>query len=396
MQEMKRQHQPTASAARAITRGPGHHWFGYYDKWQVDPTGRYALCMRAGFEGRQPRADDEITIGMIDLEDGDRWIDLGRSRAWCWQQGCMLQWIPGSRTEVVWNDREDGRFVSRILDVASGARRTLPMPIYTLSPDGRTALTLDFSRLDVMRPGYGYAGVPDPCEDEAAPGRSGIWSVDLATDAPRLILSLAQLARIPWLEPELGGRKSWFNVPIFSPSGKRFLVLNRCWREDGNGLGTRMLTAAADGSDLRIVDPFGHTSHLVWRDDATIIAWTRVPGRPEGFFLFDERTGAHGPIGQAAMPQNGHVTYVPGTRNEWILNDTYPQGPRRLQELYLYHAPSGRRVDLGAFPSPPGYDGAWRCDLHPRTSQDGRRVYIDSAHGGGRQIYEIDIGPVVG
>ena len=36
---------------RAITRGPKFHWFGYYDKLQFDPTGRYVLGMEVGFEG---------------------------------------------------------------------------------------------------------------------------------------------------------------------------------------------------------------------------------------------------------------------------------------------------------------------------------------------------------
>ena len=28
-----------------ITHGPKHHWFGYYDKLQFDPTNRYVLSM---------------------------------------------------------------------------------------------------------------------------------------------------------------------------------------------------------------------------------------------------------------------------------------------------------------------------------------------------------------
>ena len=75
---------------RALTRQPGFHWFGYYDKFQFDLTDRYVLGMRVGFEHRTPRPDDEIEIGMVDLLNGDRWIRLGSSRAWCWQQGCML------------------------------------------------------------------------------------------------------------------------------------------------------------------------------------------------------------------------------------------------------------------------------------------------------------------
>src|SRR5947209_16678946 len=81
---------------RAITRGPKFHWFGYYDKLQFDPTGRYVLGMEVDFEHRSPKPDDEIRLGVIDLEDDDRWTEIGATRAWNWQQGCMLQWLPGS------------------------------------------------------------------------------------------------------------------------------------------------------------------------------------------------------------------------------------------------------------------------------------------------------------
>ncbi len=97
--------EQAAVPVRAITRGPKFHWFGYYDKLQIDPTGRYALGMEADFEHRSPRAEDTIRVGMVDLRDNDRWIELGTSSAWGWQQGCMLQWRPGSATEVLWNDR---------------------------------------------------------------------------------------------------------------------------------------------------------------------------------------------------------------------------------------------------------------------------------------------------
>lgn len=102
---------------RAITKGPKFHWFGYYDKLQFDPTSRYALGMEVDFEHRPVRPDDEIRLGVIDLRDGDRWREIARTKAWCWQQGCMLQWLPGSADKVIYNDREDGQYVSRILDV---------------------------------------------------------------------------------------------------------------------------------------------------------------------------------------------------------------------------------------------------------------------------------------
>src|SRR5215510_12230936 len=132
---------------RAITKGPKFHWFGYYDKLQFDPSSRYVLGMESDFEGRPPQPADTIRLGMVDLEDGDRWTTFAETRAWCWQQGCMLQWLPGSSSEVIFNDREQGHFVSHILNVKTGKKRTLPGPIYAVSPDAKWAVATDFSRL---------------------------------------------------------------------------------------------------------------------------------------------------------------------------------------------------------------------------------------------------------
>lgn len=150
-----------------------------------------------------------------------------------------------------------------------------------------------------------------------------------------------------------------------------------------------------EGTDIRVVDDSGHTSHLIWKDDETILAWSRPHGQPAGFWLFPDDGGEPEPIGQARMSLNGHCTYLPG--GEWILNDTYPQGVARLQDLYLYHVATGTRHNLGQFAPAPGFDGELRCDLHPRCSRDGHKVVIDSSHAGfGRQMYLLDIASVVG
>ena len=96
------------------------------------------------------------------------------------------------------------------------------------------------------------------------------------------------------------------------------------------------------------------------------------------------------------MTVNGHNTYVPGTGDRWVLNDTYPIPGSRMQNPYLFHIPTGRKVPLGQFFSPPQYKDEFRCDNHPCASRDGRQVVIDSPHEGGRQVYLIDIGGIVG
>jgi len=384
---------------RTITRGPKHHWFGYYDKLQFDPTCRYALGMEVDFEHRSPKADDVIKMGMVDLQDDDRWIELGQSTSWGWQQGCMLQWRPGSDREVLWNDRQGDHFVCHILDVRTKHKRTLPYPIYTVSPDGKTAVTADFRRINDMRPGYGYAGLPDPHGDELAPGDTGIFRVDLDTGNAKLIVSLADIARFGDIPGNPRQAKHYFNHLLFNTDGSRFIFLHR-WRswdaaqhKTVGGFSTRMLTATAEGKDIRIVDPYGQTSHFIWRDPEHILAWAWHPSHGNAFYLYRDGTDRADIVGQGIMTRNGHCTYLPG--NRWILNDTYPDRDRK-QQVYLYHVATGKTVPLGGFRLPPEYQGEWRCDTHPRFSPDGRSVIIDSPHtGAGRQMHLIDISGIV-
>ncbi len=407
--------EPTNTAAsslppvRAISSGPKFHWRGYYDKLLFDPSDRYLLANEIDFEHRSPEASDVLKIGMIDLQAEDQWLELGRTTAWNWQQGCMLQWIPGDEAKVYWNDREGDQFVSRIMNVHSRSIQTLTMPIYCVSPDGQWGLSVDFRRLNDCRPGYGYPGIADPFEDDFSPDTTGIWRVDLQTGESRLLLSYAQVAALEYpssieLDHAPKQSKHWINHLLISPDGKRFLFLHR-WRESNlsvnasaskrSSFSTRMFTANQDGTDLYVVDPYGKTSHFVWRDSTSICAWAWHPSHRESFYVFYDQSRRVEVVGPDVMTVNGHNTYLPGTDNQWIVNDTYPD-KGRLQNPYLYHVPSGRRFSLGYFLSPEKYVGEWRCDNHPSASRSGRFVTIDSPHGGnGRQVYLIDISDIV-
>lgn len=388
---------------KAVTSSPGFHWFGYYDKLQFDQSQRYLLSMAVDFEGRSPRADDVIQLGLIDLEDGNRWTDIAQTRSWCWQQGCMLQWVPGKDRTVIWNDRDGDRFVAYMMDLDKGETVKLPRAVYALSPDGKKAVAPDFRRVNHLRPGYGYTGIPDPNEKRPAPDDSGIWLIDLDQGTEELIIAVDQISRFEFDTDQQPHSMHYFNHLLVNTDGSRFEFLHR-WRpimENAQlaGFRTRMLTADMDGSNLRVVDGSGRTSHFIWKDSHHILAYTKPDGEEYAFYLFDERDGSY--ICELGERLNGHCTYLPGS--EWILNDTYPQGEGRSQDLYLYNINSEKRIPLGSFPAPPAYEGEWRCDLHPRFSPDGTMVCIDSAHENGRrpgrrpgrQLYLLDVAEIV-
>jgi hypothetical protein len=384
-----------AAPVRALTKGPKFHWFGYYDKWQFDPTDRYVLGMQVDFEGRQPLANESIRLGMIDLQDGDRWIELGTTSAWNWQQGCMLQWLPGSMSEIIYNDRESDGYVSRILDTTTGQSRTLDGPVYGVSPDGKLAVAPDFRRLEERRPGYGYAGLADPNSAQGAPDNAGIWQVDLVTGAQSLLRSFADVVAIPHPTPFPNDAVHWVNHLLFAPDGKRFVFLHRWSSSAFSGWKTRMITMNADGTEPYVLNPADMTSHFIWRDPEHILAWAKGPTGQNKFHVFRDRTNEVSVIGDGVLTQDGHCTYLPRRRNEWVLNDTYPDA-KRQQHVHLFHIPTGEVTTLGRFDSPSQYTGPWRVDTHPRFSRDGTKVVIDSPHAGGRQLYVIDVSEIVG
>jgi hypothetical protein len=379
---------PSLVKMRAVTRGPKYHWFGYYNKHQIDATGRYVLCMEVDSENRSPKPEDIVKIGMVDLAGGDRWIELAESRAWNWQQGCMLQWRPGSETEILFNDRESGRFICRVLDVKTRKLRTLPMAIEHVTADGKRAVCADFRRIQYIRAGYGYAGLPDPTRDILTPNDTGVWSMDLDSGETKFLISVAQLAKIPYPEAQPTD-KHYVNHLEWSPDGKRFLMFNR-WVGGVRGQPTRVFTANADGSDLRLLSARG-ASHWVWRDPEHALFWTQG-----GYKIYQDDSSGE-PKETLWLATNGHESYVPGTSSLWLVTDTYAsQDGKREQILYLFHLPTSRAFVLGRFHSPNEYTGEWRCDLHPRVSRDGKFVVIDSPHGGdGRQQYLLDISQIV-
>jgi hypothetical protein len=374
---------------RMVTRGPRFHWRGYYDKLLFSADDRYLLAHETEFQGREPRPDDAVRVGMIDLHHGDRWSDLGASRAWSWQQGSMLQWRPGSDREIVWNDFDGRRLVMRILDVKSRALRTLPHPFTTLAPDGAWALCSDLSSTSRQQPGYGWAPPGNPPEGDDG---TGVYRMDLATGERGRLFGhddLRVLDPTPNAMPEARHRHGHL---LCNPSGTRIAVLHR-YEVTPDRFRTHVITMDPRGRDVRIVHRLGVT-HFCWRDDTTLLAYARSPTRGWGFHtLVDMPDSPVTAVGKRMPDLDGHCTYLPDRR--WIVCDTYPARDGR-QTVYLYDTASDRRIDIATFRQPPGWwEGTrfheFRIDLHPCASRRGRLVCFDIGEPDGRQVCMADI-----
>lgn len=372
----------------AITHPPRHHFFGYYDMRPWDPTGRYHLVLEVDFMDRPPAPEDEAVVGAVDLADGNRLIRLSRTRAWNFQQGSMLNWLGGAGRTALFNDRREGRFVCVAHEMGSGAERIVGPAIGALSDDCRWAATLNFARIAVTRPGYGYEGIHDPRNCENIPADDGLGLLDVDTGQHRIIVSFADLACKQPEELAYGRTRAWFNHVYFNPSGTRLAFLCRWVRQGAKGWLTQMWTVGLDGSELvRCLDgPL--ISHFDWKDDETILAWAGVDGVKAMYEVHQGRSGPPAAKFTDAVGCDGHISYSHDRR--WVVSDTYPDAEGK-RELFLAACQAGERASLGWYYSPMPERHEIRCDLHPAWSDDDRRIAFDGVHEGTRQRYVVEL-----
>lgn len=373
----------------ALTQGPKHHFYGYYDKSPWNASGKYILAHESEFNDRAPNAEDSVSVGLIDVSGQPRFTPLARSLAWNWQQGSMAQWHPGdAEHRFAHNDRRGGQLVGVVRNTEGAELRVYDRPIYAMLPDGHYAYSINFARLAEHRPGYGYAGAVDPWASDPQPAHDGLWRIDLESGRAELLISLAELAARN-SKPSMAGAFHYLNHVQPSRNGKR-LAFFHIWHRDTKSWEVRLYSCAADGGDLRCLLDTGSISHYDWRDDDTILIWARHPSGKSNFLLLSHSNPEIRVFGGNTLIEDGHCTFSPD--KIWVLNDTYPDRYQK-RTLMIVQAQDARRIDVARLESPKArWWGEIRCDLHPRWSRDGRQVCIDSVHDGSRQMYVVDVG----
>ena len=377
-------------AARAITQGPKHHFFGYYGICPWDATGQFHLCLQSEFHDRPPADGDTAVVGLVDMETG-KFEGVAETQAWNLQQGSMLHWLATAPDRLItFNAREDDRFVGVVQDIHTGQKRVLPYPISAITRNGRKALGLNYARLKSLRPVVGYAGLPDRFADQNHPAEDGLYITDTETGEASVLVSYEEARDFLSSYEEVQARKIWFNHSIINRDDTRVAFVVRYRDETREIRHTILLSASMEGGDLRIVTDLG-ASHFDWLTEELIFGWVTMK---EGlkYYLINDRTGEYEAVRPDILTRNGHCSFTKdGT---WLLTDEYP-GDKSQQALLLWQMAEERRVDLGSYDAPLPFRGEIRCDLHPRWSRDERTVSFDSIHEGSRQVYVMDVSEII-
>ena len=379
---------PKTSGPIAITSGAKEHFFASYygiNSWSADQ--QYVTVLQTTIKYRLPTENDAATLGLVDLKTKE-FIPLAETHAWNFQQGCMAHWLgafPNSR--IIYNDIVDEKTVSIVMNVHTGQKiKTIPYPVASVSPNGKEAVSLNFSRLRSTREAYGYGGdgqdarlsVPFPKDD-------GLFLVDLETGKAKLLVSIDgvknQVPEVP------ANGIEYFNHALFSRAGGKIFWLARATPKRN----TTSFTVNSDGTNLQRCFPDGWGgSHYDWLSENDLMVTGKYQAKANAHILFTVGRDNYKRLGNGLLDFDGHGTFSPD--GKWMLTETYPSEALYEQYLYLMNMNSEAVLPLGRYVHPPAFrkqGKSAQCDLHGRWSPKSDMIGFNSVTTGQRQVYII-------
>lgn len=422
------------------TKDPSAEWFGYYNYDTLNHDCTKMLCNRAKSEVAEIKKEDTIELGYYDIPEG-LWHKIGKSDSWNWQQGAMMQWLPGKGNEskVIFNSSHDGHLTSCIHDVSTGEDKEIDWPIYGLTPDGKKSISLDLERSYWCR-AYHYQSVANPEKEGRVVDGDGIYEIDLEKNTRRLIVDIKDVVALD-PDDDFGEMKHWVEHIMINPEGTRFCFLHR-YSPINNVLQyrTRICVAKIDGTELQVI-PGWNTymwSHFGWQgaDDFVIYTYKRpsfyskfdVPSISEGkksensfvrsvirnFALFVKNLIPKSLL-KRMLPKNSYYQhYVLGTddkyklENAWIkpyfdvdghpsftadgrymLTDSYPDQNNNRRYI-VYDSLKQKGLVIAKMPEN-HLLGNVPCDLHPKLSKNGKYVVFDTTSSGKHSMMMFEI-----
>ncbi len=358
-------------------------FFGYYDKSPVNFDNQFTIYHASELNTQElPNPDIPIEIVLFNLVK-NKVVRTFKTNSYNWQQGAKLQWIDNNRFIFNDYDKQKARYISKIVDTDNkDIEKIIDYSIYDVYND--FALTLDFDRLNVLRPDYGYRNRTENFNifDNK---NDGIFCIDFKNNTSKLIISIDTVIKLHYKE-NMEKARHWFNHIMISPNGNKFIFLHR-WCI-GNRKLDALIVSDINGNNVKCLVDDGMVSHCFWNGDKEIVSFMRDKQLGDRYYLIDIESSKRRILGEGIIDKfgDGHPSIY---RNK-IIFDTYPN-KSRMKELYLFNMDNNRLIKLGEFFESLKYYGETRCDLHPRWNFHGEKIFFDSVHTGKRKLYSISI-----
>ena len=357
------------------------NFFGYFDICPENSSG--LVLVHAFLSERKEKTSIDILV--ISKETGEV-IANTSSFSWNWQQGTRAQWLDKSR--FIYNDycKWSENYVSKIYNLERDEiERILTLPVQSAFKN-KYLLSLNVDRLATCDPDYSYNNRRSFVEDNPLTSKSdGIWFTDLNSGTTSILVTFETIFKLCEIwSKELDTYT--INHVCPSPSGEMFVFIFRSLK-DGQRVDRLMLFSLSE-KKLTIINHGPMISHFAWKNDHELVVYASTPNSNHSFIMVNVENGAweNFHAGKLDHLGDGHPTIF----KEKMILDTYPNR-FGIQKLFQFNFENQELKMLDYFFHSPRYYGRERCDLHPRFSKDGSKIYLDSVTCGGRRLHSLDI-----
>jgi len=358
-------------------------YFGYYDKSPINNKNDFILFNRVKESTKDlPLKNSEIEIVLYNIID-NKYMVIDTTSTYNWQQGAKAMWINDYKFIFNSYDRNTKEYISKVYDIYGRYVKTINFPIYDIYQD-KYALSLNFNRLNILRPDYGYRN-NDISINWKNNKDDGIYYVDLVNNTHKLLISIQDVIEIHKKE-NMDGAKHKLNHIMISPDGSKFMFLHRWFVGDRKF--DSLIVADMNGSNIKCISDDDMVSHCFWYKNDKIFSFLRDKEHGDKYYMIDIETSKKTIIGEGIIDSfgDGH----PNIFEDDVIFDTYPN-KARMKELYKFNLKTYELEKLGEFFESFDFYGETRCDLHPRFSFNGKKVFIDSVHENERYLYMINL-----
>lgn len=294
---------------------------------------------------------------------------IAESRAWNWQQGIRLRWFPNEENVISFNDYIEGKYINRIINIETKEEKRLDWPLYDIDSKGKYGISLDFERLGVMRPGYGYTCKPYKADDL---WNDGIFIIDI--DKNELVKTITYKELSDNIKNADDVSRFYLNHLSFSPDGTKFLFF---WIDEMNGFDQASLGVYDMASEKLIpLETERKASHYVWDGNDEIICTVLNSDYSGRYYRFNVKDRSKKVICENSLQRDGHPSIYD---KDLLLTDTYPD-TRGYQHIYLVNEKDDTKTEIVKIYMVPTTEIEKRTDLHPRLSENKKFVAFDTSY----------------
>ena len=393
-----------------LTPANKNFFFGYYDKKPTNDKNNLLLSHHVDSIGKEIDKNDIAKIKIINLKT-DQITLVDETNCWNYQQGSQLQWL--NENEFIYNFY-DKKYFSKVINIKNlKCIHETKFPIYSLSNDKKIYSTVDYSRLNFFREGYGYKILNYENSD------SLLKICDFKTSKILVDIGKSDINGLLNIDYE----NCWVDHILFAPNSYNFTFLLR-YKNDKTNLFTSLIFYDFKNKKISVCLNTGMAGHGSWLNEKQFVIWgrkkrfvqnlskykssfikniinlVRKHGVPniirknvygDTFLSFNTDTKQIIDL-KLNIPTNiggGHFSF---TKDEkYMISDTYHDN--NMQSLmFKYEMKLKKVTKLNKFKTENFLlNKSFRCDLHPRIISNNKAI-IDSTHEGFRGIYITNLG----